>query len=219
MNLQFVPARTDRSPMTVLCLGAHSDDIEIGCGASIIKLVRSRVRVNIVWIVFSGDRQRAHEARASARLFLQRTASARVELHDFRESYFPTHVGEIKDVFEELKTTTKPDLIFTHTAKDTHQDHRVLCELTWNTFRSHTILEYEIPKYDGDTGSPNVFIELDRKLIDIKTRYLMRCFATQRDRHWFTGETFLGLARLRGIQCAAPGGFAEAFYGRKLSIL
>jgi LmbE family N-acetylglucosaminyl deacetylase len=208
-----------REPLSVLCLGAHSDDIEIGCGGSMLKLLERSARVKVVWVVFSGDADREREARRSARLFLRRAASARVDTHRFRVSYFPAQMAEIKDVFEQIKASVDPDLIFTHAGGDLHQDHRVICELTWNTFRRHCVLEYEIPKYDGETGAPNVFVELSRGLMDRKLRHLMACFGTQRDKHWFTSDTFAGLARLRGIQCASAGGFAEAFFGRKISVL
>jgi LmbE family N-acetylglucosaminyl deacetylase len=218
MNLSFVPATGSTDALTVLCLGAHSDDIEIGCGGTILKLLASGRKVSVVWVVLSGDAARAREARSAARLFLRGAADTRVECHGFRISYFPSEMPKIKDVFEELKATVTPDVIFTHTRNDLHQDHRVVCELTWNTFRSHTILEYEIVKYDGDTGVPNVFVELTRPQIDRKTRHLMKCFGTQRDKQWFSAETFSGIARLRGVQCAARHGYAEAFYARKLNI-
>src|SRR5918992_1477652 len=141
MNLSFTPAIGAKDPFTVLCLGAHSDDIEIGCGGTILKLLATRPHVSVVWVVLSGDRDRAREARASARLFLRGAAETRVECHDFRVSYFPSEISRIKDVFEELKASVSPDVIFTHTRNDLHQDHRVVCELTWNTYRSHTILE------------------------------------------------------------------------------
>jgi LmbE family N-acetylglucosaminyl deacetylase len=218
MKLRFDLSRAPKTPLSVLCLGAHSDDIEIGCGGSILKLLERHSNVSVVWVVFSGDAVRKKEARESARLFLRHAERTRVEIHEFRISYFPTQTGEIKDVFERLKATVDPDLIFTHTRHDCHQDHRVICELTWNTFRSHCILEYELPKYDGDTGAPNVFVELNRGLVARKIRHLMKCFRTQRDNHWFTSDTFAGLARLRGIQCASSGGFAEGFYGWKVSL-
>jgi LmbE family N-acetylglucosaminyl deacetylase len=218
MNPTFtLPKRLSTSPK-ILLLGAHSDDVEIGCGASVLKFIKQYPKARIMWVVFSGEEVRAQEARASARLFLRGAATSEIHIHDFRGSYFPSQMSDIKDIFEKLKVMD-PDLIFTHTIHDYHQDHRLICELTWNTFRSHCILEYEIPKYDGDTGSPNVFIELERSLISQKSRNLLRCFGSQRQRSWFTAETFEGLARLRGIQCASHGGYAEAFFGRKISIL
>jgi LmbE family N-acetylglucosaminyl deacetylase len=216
--LTFVPGSGAAKPLKVLCIGAHSDDIEIGCGGTILKLLQQHRRVSVAWVVLSGDDARAREARLSASLFLRGAAQARVELLNFRVSYFPTELAAIKDAFEGLKSV-EPDLIFTHARADFHQDHRVVNELTWNTFRNHAVLEYEVPKYDGDTGAPNVFVEVGRSLIERKARYLMKCFGTQRNKHWFSPDLFTGLARLRGIQCAAAGGFAEGFYARKLSIL
>jgi LmbE family N-acetylglucosaminyl deacetylase len=219
MKLTFtLPEKVAQSPC-ILCLGAHSDDIEIGCGGAILKLLSRYTRARVVWIVFSGEGVRANEARVSARLFLRQAATTRVDIHTFRMSYFPSEIAKIKDVFEQLKTTVDPDLIFTHARNDLHQDHRVVWELTWNTFRNQCVLEYEIPKYDGDTGSPNVFIELNRAILTRKIQHLLKCFVTQRDRRWFTSDTFESLARLRGVQCAARGGYAEAFYGPKISIL
>jgi LmbE family N-acetylglucosaminyl deacetylase len=217
MNLSFIPDVAADRPLSVLCLGAHSDDIEIGCGGTLLKLLAGR-QVSVVWVVLSGDAGRAREARASARKFLRGAAASRVACHDFRVSYFPAEKAGLKDVFEELKASVSPDLIFTHAHNDLHQDHRVVCELTWNTFRSHTILEYEIVKYDGDTGSPNLFVELPRPLVDRKIRHLLSCFGTQRDKHWFSADTFAAIARVRGVQCASRHGFAEAFYARKLSV-
>lgn len=219
MNLAFtLPKKTSIAP-NILCLGAHSDDIEIGCGGAILKLLDLCPKSRVVWVVFSGEKARSREAQASARLFLCNAKESQIETYSFRGSYFPSQISKIKDKFEQLKLVINPDLIFTHTINDYHQDHRVICELTWNTFRSHCVLEYEIPKYDGDTGAPNVFIELDRKVVSQKVKTLLNCFTSQKERSWFTAETFEGLARLRGIQCASRGGYAEAFYGRKVSIL
>jgi LmbE family N-acetylglucosaminyl deacetylase len=216
MESTFTFDRSRRRTLRLLCLGAHSDDIEIGCGGTILKLLRQH-SVSVTWVVLSGDAMRAREARASAALFLRQASSASVRLFDYRVSFFPADMTQIKETFETLKAVN-PDVIFTHTREDLHQDHRVVCQLTWNTFRHHPIFEYEIPKYDGDTGSPNAFCELSRSVMDRKVRYLMKCFATQRNKHWFSPDLFTGLARLRGIQCAARDGFAEAFYARKLSV-
>jgi LmbE family N-acetylglucosaminyl deacetylase len=204
----------DRQPLRVLCLGAHS---EIGCGGTLLKLLAAHKDVEVTWVVLSGETERAVEARASARLFLRRAARRDVRLFAFRGSYFPSEMTSIKDAFESLKSV-EPDLVFTHTRADHHQDHRVVCELTWNTFRRHTILEYEIPKYDGDTGAPNAFVELSAAVIAKKAEWLMQCFGTQRSKHWFSADLFTGLARLRGIQCAAQSGFAEAFFAPKVSL-
>jgi LmbE family N-acetylglucosaminyl deacetylase len=199
----------------VLCLGAHSDDIEIGCGGLVLHLLERR-RVELHWVVFSAAETRAREARQSAALFLRGAARQRVQLHDFRDGFFPYDGGDIKNAFEELKDQVTPDLILTHYRDDRHQDHRLLSDLTWNTFRNHFILEYEIPKFDGDLGAPNCFVPLKRSACRRKVKYLNTAFGTQRDKHWFSEETFMALMRLRGMECRAADGYAEAFYARKL---
>ncbi len=199
--------------LRVLCLGAHSDDIEIGCGGLILQLIARAPRISIDWVVFSALSARATEARRSADLFLKGVARRNVRVEEFRDGFFP-YEPRVKQVFESLKAV-KPDVVFTHYRHDRHQDHRTLSDLTWNTFRDHLVLEYEIPKFDGDLGTPNCFVPLDRKVCDRKVRYLNQAFGTQRDKHWFTDETFLGLMRLRGMECRSRTGFAEAFYVRK----
>jgi LmbE family N-acetylglucosaminyl deacetylase len=208
-------ARKAAGPLKVLCLGAHSDDIEIGCGGTILRLLASQQEIDIVWVVFGAGSKREQEARASAALFLSQAKNKNIIVKNFRDGFFPFEGAQIKDFFEELKATS-PDLIFTHYRKDAHQDHRLIEELTWNTFRNHLILEYEIPKYDGDFGQPNVFVPLDQEIYKKKVRYLMEAFETQRSKQWFGEDTFLALMRLRGMECVAPGGHAEAFYCRKL---
>jgi LmbE family N-acetylglucosaminyl deacetylase len=206
----------NRSAWKILCLGAHSDDIEIGCGGTILELVRTHRNLQFHWVVLSSGSDREQEARRSAALFLRRVPRRQVEILDFRNSYFPYQGAEIKDYFEQLKRRVSPDLIFTHARDDLHQDHRLVNHLTWNTWRDQLILEYEIPKYDGDLNSPNFFVPFDREIRDLKIKYLMDCFKSQRDKHWFTEDTFQGLMRIRGIEANAPGKFAEAFYSRKL---
>lgn len=201
---------------TVLCLGAHSDDIEVGCGGSILRLVQSYPNLEVFWVVFSSDKQRRQEAVDSARRFLAKVARRTVVVKNFRNSFFPYVGREIKGFFETLKKRCHPDVVFTHHRHDLHQDHRMINELTWNTFRDHFILEYEVPKYDGDLGSPNFFFYLDESLCRTKTKYIMECFKTQRQKRWFTEDTFLGLLRIRGIESNAPGKYAEAFYCRKM---
>jgi LmbE family N-acetylglucosaminyl deacetylase len=203
------------APLKVLCLGSHSDDIEIGCGGTILRLLSDFCELDIVWIVFGASNEREREARKSAALFLSQAGRKEVIVKSFRDGFFPFQGAEIKNYFEELKGTS-PDLIFTHNRKDAHQDHRLIAELTWNTFRNHLILEYEIPKYDGDLGQPNLFVPLDQELYEKKIRYIMDAFDTQRAKRWFEKETFLALMRLRGMECVAPSGHAEAFYCRKL---
>jgi LmbE family N-acetylglucosaminyl deacetylase len=214
LNLQ----RRTNAPLRVLCVGAHSDDIEIGCGGLILDLLGRNRRVEIAWVVFSAAVSREREARRSAALFLRGAARQRVAIHRFRDGFFPYDGGDIKQVFEDLKAEVTPDLVLTHYRDDRHQDHRLLSDLTWNTFRSHLILEYEIPKFDGDLGTPNGFVPLKRSTCARKVKYLNAVFGTQRDKHWFSKETFMGLMRLRGMECRAPEGYAEAFYARKVVI-
>jgi LmbE family N-acetylglucosaminyl deacetylase len=210
--------RGTNTPLRVLCLGAHSDDIEIGCGGFILAVIAQRQRVEVDWVVFSATAAREREARRSAALFMRGAARQRVTIHRFRDGFFPYDGGDIKEAFEELKTTVAPDLILTHYRDDRHQDHRLLSDLTWNTFRNHFILEYEIPKFDGDLGAPNCFVPLKRSACMRKVRYLNAAFASQRDKHWFSADTFLSLVRLRGMECRAADGYAEAFYARKVTI-
>jgi LmbE family N-acetylglucosaminyl deacetylase len=201
---------------SILCLGAHADDIEIGCGGTILKLLAGASRRDISWVVFSAPGSRAREARASARSFLERARGKKVVLKQFRESYFPYDAKAIKRYFDQLRRLVQPDLVLTHYGHDRHQDHRLLSELTWNTFRNHLILEYEIPKYDGDLGSPNVFVRLDEATCTQKAERICRFFRTQAGKHWFSADLFLALMRMRGIECASPTKYAEAFYCRKL---
>jgi LmbE family N-acetylglucosaminyl deacetylase len=214
LTLSF--GRTFRAPRRLLCLGAHSDDIEIGCGGTIMNLLAHYPDLRIYWVVFSAGAKRDQEARRSATLFLKRARGATVVVENYQDGFFPAMGRQIKEFFEELKAHFSPDMILTHYRYDLHQDHRTICELTWNTFRNHLILEYEIPKYDGDLGSPNVFFSLERKVCDQKVRNILGSFKSQRGKQWFTRETFLALMRLRGVECNAPHGAAEAFYGRKL---
>jgi LmbE family N-acetylglucosaminyl deacetylase len=206
----------DRSIKKILCLGAHCDDIEIGCGGTILKLTSVMKDVSVYWVVFSSDDLRGNEASRSAKEFLRGVKLKKIVLKRFRNSFFPYQGGEIKDYFETLKQEICPDLIFTHYRNDMHQDHRLVCDLTWNTFRDHLILEYEIPKYDGDMGSPNFFVHLDRSHCREKAEMILNNFKSQRDKKWFTKETFLSLMRLRGVESNAPDKYAEGFYCRKI---
>ena len=203
-------------PLRVLCLGAHSDDIEIGCGGTMLNLAAQR-RIDCQWIVFSGAASpREDEARRGARRFLGRGGANRVEVHGFRDGFFPAAFTEIKEQFEALGAGPRPDVIFTHFRLDRHQDHRVISDLTWNTFRSHLVLEYEVPKYDGDLGRPNLYVPLSRAATRAKVRHLLAVFGSQRGRRWFTSDTFDGLLRLRGIEAGAAEGYAEAFHAHKV---
>jgi LmbE family N-acetylglucosaminyl deacetylase len=205
--------------LSVLCLGAHSDDIEIGVGATLLSIIARGVRLEIHWCVLSGAGERDSEARASAAEFLSDAASARVEVMTFRDGFFPEQGEAIKSWFETLKVRANPDLILTHRRDDAHQDHREVCPLTWNTFRDHCILEYEIPKWDGDMGQPNVYVPISASVLQRKIDLLTKHFASQRSNHWFDAETFRGLARLRGMECCAPERYAEAFFVRKLAVV
>ena len=202
--------------LRVLALGCHSDDIEIGAGGTLLRLSASHPALDVRWVVFSARAERREEARASAEDLLAGVAATEVTLHEFRDGYFPYEGAQVKDVFEALKAGPAPDLILTHHRHDLHQDHRLVCELTWNTFRDHLVLEYEIPKYDGDLGRPNVFVPLAETHARRKVEVLMRHFRTQQNKHWFTEDLFLGLMRVRGMECRSPTGWAEAFHGPKV---
>ena len=202
--------------LSVLCLGAHSDDVEIGAGATILGMQERGIRLHVHWCVLSAAGERESEARASASDFMAEAASAVVEIQAFKDSYFPEQGDAIKSWFAGLRERVDPDLIFTHRRGDAHQDHRHVCRLTWNTFRDHCILEYEIPKWDGDIGQPNLYVPVSAKAIQRKIELLNSHFGSQRSKQWFDAETFLGLARLRGMECRAPERYAEAFVGRKL---
>ncbi len=209
---------TDQKQPTILLVGAHCDDIEIGCGGAVLRLAARYPTARFVWVTLSSDAQRAAETRAASARLLDGVADATVRVEQFKGSYFP-HIGpDLKDYFDGLKSF-QPDLILTHCRHDLHQDHRVCSELTWNTFRDHLILEYEIPKFDGDLGAPNVFFPLTRVEMQRKCDTLMECFPSQQARNWFTRDTFEALARLRGIECNAAEGYAEAFYSRKFSVV
>jgi LmbE family N-acetylglucosaminyl deacetylase len=200
----------------ILCLGAHSDDIEIGVGGTLLKLAEQRSDLEIWWVVFSAPGLRAEEARRSADDFLSSVSRTQVKIGSFRESYFPSEWPAIKEWFEEIKAKFDPDVVLTHYRDDRHQDHRVLSDLAWNTFRNHLIFEYEILKYDGDLGRPNVFIPLSEQLCNRKIELLLKHFKTQSTKHWFTSDTFEAMHRIRGIECASATGRAEAFYCRKI---
>jgi LmbE family N-acetylglucosaminyl deacetylase len=214
--LKLTLGEGDNRLRRILCLGAHSDDIEIGCGGSLLRLLREHDKVEVLWIVLSADGQRALEARSSAELFLAGAKKKEVRIEKFRDGFFPYHGGRIKDYFEGLKKEISPDLIFTHFRGDFHQDHRLVSELTWNTFRNHFILEYEVIKYDGDLGKPNVYITLDKDICTRKIDIILESFNSQAGRNWFTGDSFSAILRLRGIEISAER--AEGFYGRKVSL-
>ena len=204
------------APRRALLLGAHCDDIEIGCGGTVIELAKALPNLEVHWVILSSDAVREREARQAAAAFLAPFDHVTVRIEQFRDGYFPSLMTDLKTYFETLKPI-EPDVIFTHYRQDMHQDHRTIAELTWNTFRSHWILEYEIPKYDGDLGSPNIFVPITKSALKRKCEILVNAFASQRTKQWFTNDLFSAIVRLRGIECNAEEGLAEAFYCRKLS--
>jgi LmbE family N-acetylglucosaminyl deacetylase len=203
--------------MNVLCIGSHPDDIEIGCGGAILRLIGELEKVQFTWIVLSGDENRRKEAKKSVDIFLNKKNLKKFEIKNFRESYFPYNGAEIKDYFEELKALS-PNIIFTHHRHDAHQDHRLVSELTWNTFRDNLILEYEIPKYDGDLGTPNLYAHLDTSIVQKKINHIIEIFKTQAGKKWFTEETFMSLLKIRGIESNSPSRYAEGFHCYKMEI-
>jgi LmbE family N-acetylglucosaminyl deacetylase len=209
---------TQGGPLRLLCLGAHCDDIEIGCGGTILKLVAAARETEVYWVVFSSDERRMHEALRSAESFLCENVTKKIIIHQFRDGFLPYLGYELKDSFEQLKADISPDLILTHYRNDLHQDHRLVSELTWNTFRDHLILEYEVPKYDGDFGSPNLFVSLDEGICRRKVDTIFGAFQSQREKHWFSRDLFSAIMRLRGMEANAVSGYAEGFYCRKANL-
>lgn len=205
-------------PQRILCLGAHCDDIEIGCGGTILRWLKEHSALEFYWVVFSSDRERRKEAIRSSEAFLRGARKKKVCVEHFRNGFFPYVATEIKEYFEDLKERFCPDIILTHCRDDRHQDHRLLSDLTWNTFRQHLILEYEIPKYDGDLGQPNLFVHLDEQICRLKIRNILESFKSQADKHWFTEDVFRAILRLRGVESVAPEQYAEAFYCRKMAL-
>lgn len=203
-----------KQDLNILCLGAHCDDIEIGCGGTILKIIKDYKIANFKWVVFASNEIRKAEARASAELFLKDVASKDIIIKDYRDGFLPFLATEIKEFFEEIKSTFKPYVIFTHYRDDRHQDHRLVSDLTWNTWRNHLILEYEIPKYDGDLGIPNFYVPIEESMLHHRNEILINSFKSQASKHWFDEETFNSLPRLRGMESATK--FAEAFFARKI---
>jgi LmbE family N-acetylglucosaminyl deacetylase len=205
-----------RGGYELLCLGAHSDDLEIGCSGTLLRLLREEKVARVTWVVLSGNKERAKEAKKGAKKVLGDRRGVRVVQETFRDGYFPYVAVDIKDFFERLKREVQPDVVFTHYRNDRHQDHRLVSDLTYNTFRNHLVLEYEIFKVDGDLGQPNTYVPLDAATVRRKVALLESSFGSQRDRRWFSEEAFRALLRLRGIEAGSASGYAEAFYGRKL---
>ncbi|HXZ80156.1 MAG TPA: PIG-L deacetylase family protein [Terriglobales bacterium] len=209
---------SQNQPLRLLCIGAHSDDLEIGCGGTVLQWLDTFKQVEVAWVVFSAPGQREAEARVSANALLKNAKRVNLVLRNFRDGHFPAHFSEIKELFEEIKASESPDIILTPRLEDRHQDHRLIAEITWQTFRNHLILEYEIPKYEGDLGQPNFFVLLSSKVCKRKLKHLMKHFGSQRAKAWFTEDTFTSILRLRGLESNAAEKFAEAFYCRKLVI-
>jgi len=213
--LPLTLGHAEASPARVLAIGAHPDDIEIGCAGTILKLIEQGAVSEVHWVVLSGDGERPEEARGSARALLDGVPRSEVVVCDFPDGFFPYEGQRIKDFFERLKIELSPDIVLTHQRADLHQDHRVCCELAWNSFRDHLILEYEVPKYDGDMSAPNAFVPLSEGLSRRKIDHLMSHFGSQHAKRWFREDLFSSLLRLRGMECNSPSSYAEAFFCRK----
>jgi LmbE family N-acetylglucosaminyl deacetylase len=205
-----------RRALRVLCAGAHCDDIEIGCAGTLLALQARRRRVVVDWVVFSGDAKRRAETALAMRMLVRPASRGRLLFGGFADGRFPAAYGEVKDFCERLKRRPAPDLILCHERDDRHQDHRVVNEVIWNTFRDHVVLEYEIPKWDGGLGQPNVYVPVSAAQARAKVNALLKAYGTQKARSWFTRDTFMAMLRLRGVECRSPTGYAEAFHGRKL---
>jgi LmbE family N-acetylglucosaminyl deacetylase len=214
LNLSF--SSPSNSARRLLCLGAHSDDIEIGCGGTILRWIREDPGLEVYWVVLSSNRERKKEASRSADLFLKGARKKKVFIETFRDGFFPYQGAEIKEYFEVIKKRVSPDIVLTHYRDDRHQDHRLVSDLTWNTFRREPILEYEIPKYDGDLGQPNFFVHLDETVCRKKIKNILDVFKTQAEKHWLSEDTLRAILRLRGVESHAEEKYAEAFYCRKM---
>ena len=214
--LRLVPQPPRGKPLRLLCIGAHSDDIEIGCGGTVLTWLASMPAVNVTWVVLSAEGDRAKEARRSARAVLTRAAERKIIIANFRDGFLPAQYAEVKCFFEDLKGEVNPDIVLTHWLHDRHQDHRLVAELSWNTWRNHLVLEYEIPKYEGDLAPPNAYVPVPAPIARRKASHLGRYFSSQRSKDWFVADNFLALMRVRGLECRSPSGFAEAFHARKL---
>jgi LmbE family N-acetylglucosaminyl deacetylase len=211
--LNLIP---NKGKLKILCLGAHSDDIEIGCGGTLLKIFENYDIEQVEWVVFATNDQRKIEAENSAKEFLKGVSNYNITVEKYRDGFLPFIATQIKEEFEAIKPKIAPDIVFTHYRHDRHQDHRLVSELTWNTFRNHLILEYEIPKWDGDIGNPNFYVEISEELLLKKNKLMKESFITQTSKHWFDDETFKSLPRIRGMESACR--YAEAFYSRKTTI-
>lgn len=214
LKLRLQPA--GNTPLHLLCIGAHSDDLEIGCGGTILTWLKSMPSVTVTWVVLSASAERQDEARRSATALLKQAHSSKIVIGEFRDGYLAAQYSEVKDSFEQLKETVNPDVVLTHWLEDRHQDHRFVAELTWNTWRNHIVLEYEIPKYEGDLKPTNLYVEVPAALVKRKVAHLQRHFTSQRSKDWFEPDNFVAIMRLRGLECRSKSGYAEAFHARKL---
>ena len=202
-------------PMRVLALGAHADDIEIGAGGLLIELAAGRPGLEVDWVVLSGDEERAAEARASAAGLLGDGVHLNLELYAYRERFFP-QLTELKERFDDLAGRLDPDVVIAPRLEDRHQDHRTVAEYVWQSFRDHLVLEYEVPKYEGDLGHPNVYVPISAATADRKIEHILASYPSQADRRWFSDGTFRAVLRLRGVESNASSGYAEAFTARKV---
>lgn len=213
LPLQLGP---DRKRLRVLCLGAHSDDIEIGCGGTLMRWMEEYEQVHVTWAVLSASGVRGEEASRSVQALLLPGVTADVVLGDFEDAHLPAEFRRAKSFMRELHDRADVDVVLTHCLGDRHQDHRLIAELTWQCWRNHLVLGYEIPKYEGDLGRPNLFVPLSTAVVERKVAHLLEHFGSQRSRDWFSAETFSGLMRIRGLECRAASGFAEAFHAPKV---
>lgn len=211
LPLRLVPA--NGAPLTVLAVGAHSDDVEIGSGGTLLTLAAALPEVRAHVVVLSATPTRAGEAQAGARRFLP-GGRVDVEVHDLPDGRYPGHWAGLKDRLEELARRVRPDLILAPRLDDAHQDHRTVARLVRTVWRDHLVLGYEIPKYDGDLPRPNLYVPLTAEVLQEKLRLLRTCFPSQADRDWFDDEVFRGLARLRGVESRCR--YAEGFEVTKL---
>lgn len=211
-----ITSGSGRQRLNILCLGAHCDDIDIGCGGALLVLLGRYRTTDVTWVIFSAHGEREKELRRSARRFLRKATASRIVTRNYRDGFMPAHFTAIKEDFESLRGLPQPDVIFTHRRDDRHQDHRLIAELTWNTYRNHLILEYEVAKYEGDLTPPSAYVGLTPAEVERKIRILLDSYPTQRKKHWFTADTFRGLMRLRGIESGAESGWAEGFHASKL---
>jgi LmbE family N-acetylglucosaminyl deacetylase len=216
--LTLAPVRADDGPLRLLCLGAHSDDLEIGCAGTVMTWLESSRPIHVTWVVLTGGPERSREARRSAKALLRRAAAVDLVCGEFRDGFLPAQYEQVKAFLEAVKVRAAPDIVFTHRLEDRHQDHRLVGELTWNTWRDHLVIEYEIAKYEGDLGQPNLFLPMSAAIARRKSAHLERHFGSQRSKDWFSQESFMALAKLRGIECRSPSGYAEAFHARKLTL-